>query len=61
MQAQQKALVDHGLYDQALQMGIDDIRRQNGTIYDQHIREMLESAPRLPNGGIDWSAFKRKA
>ena len=58
--ARQKTLVDPGDYDQALKEGLDDIRSQTGDPYEEHIEEMVKSAPRRPDGRIDWSAFKRE-
>ncbi|PVZ69574.1 polymorphic toxin-type HINT domain-containing protein [Pelagibaculum spongiae] len=58
--AKQTVLVEQGKYDEALQMGIDDIQLRNPGKYDEHIRQMLESAPKKPNDSIDWSQFKRK-
>jgi hypothetical protein len=58
--AEQKELVEQGRYDEALEMGVKDIREQNPEIYDLHIDEMMKSAPRNSDGSIDWSKFKRK-
>ncbi len=58
--AKQRKLVEQGRYDEALQMGIDDILEQNPGVYDEHNKQMLESLPRNTDGSIDWSAFKRK-
>lgn len=41
-------------------MSIDDIRLQNGSKYNKHIKDMLDSAPRKADGTIDWSKFKCK-
>ena len=60
MRAQQEALVKAKKYDEALQSGVDDVRARYGDQYDPHINEALGSAPRTPDGTIDWEAFKRK-
>jgi hypothetical protein len=44
-QRTQAQLVASGRIEEAMQMDIDDIRRQFGTKYDTHIKEMLDSLP----------------
>ncbi len=56
----QKALLDQGLYDDAYEMGIKDMRDNFGSKYDPHIQEMTDSLPKLPCGKIDWAAIPRK-
>jgi RHS repeat-associated protein len=58
--AKQKALLDAGKYDEALKMGIDDVRQKFGTKYDDAIEQMKRSLPKNEDGSIDWSKVKRK-
>ena len=46
-------------------MGIDDVRRVAREIgspdkYEPHIRQMMDSMPRKPDGSIDWTQIKKK-
>ncbi|MCH6161488.1 RHS repeat-associated core domain-containing protein [Streptomyces marispadix] len=41
-QAQQRALIDEGKFDEAMKMDIDDIRDLYGSKYDENIRDMVE-------------------
>lgn len=43
--AQQQALIDQGLYRDAIQMDIDDVQSNFGTKYDDAIDQMLASLP----------------
>jgi hypothetical protein len=58
--ADQRRLVEQERYDEALRMGIDDVNAQNPGVYEKHIQQALDSAPRKPDGSINWSAFKPK-
>ena len=58
--SKQEALVKAKKYDEALQMGIDDVRSRNPGLYDEHIKQCLESAPKNTDGTINWSQFKKK-
>jgi RHS repeat-associated protein len=58
---QQEALVKQGRYDEALRMGIDDIRRlPDAELYEPAIQQMLKGLPRRADGTIDWSKIPRK-
>jgi len=43
--ARQKALIDAGRMDDAIQMDIDDIKAKFGDKYDEHILQMIDSLP----------------
>jgi len=59
-QAKQFELVAAGKYQEALQMGIDDLRDLFGPKYDSHVQSAIDSAPKNADGTIDWSQFKKK-
>ena len=52
--AKQEELLSQGKLKEAMQMDIDDIRRQFGNKYDEGIKQMLEYASKL-----DPNDFKR--
>jgi hypothetical protein len=56
----QKDLIDLGKFDEALQMGIDDLEGKFGDTYKPHIQEMLQGLPKKSCGAIDWSAIPVK-
>jgi RHS repeat-associated protein len=45
---QQRALIESGRFDDAVQMDIDDIRSLYGTTYDEHILQMIDSLIETP-------------
>ena len=47
--AKQKELIDKGLFREAQQMDIDDVRAKFGNKYNESIQEMLEYTDELLN------------
>ncbi len=59
--AKQKALVDAGHHDAALQMGVDDVKSKFGNKYDSEIKAMHDSLPKKDDGTVDWDKVKKKS
>ncbi len=62
---QQSDLVQQGKYDEALKMGVDDLKKVaaeagDATKYDKHIEQMYNSLPQDVEGNIYWSSLDKK-
>ena len=51
--AKQKELIEKGLFSEAQQMDIDNVRDLFGNKYDEGIKQMLEYTKKLLGGGMD--------
>lgn len=57
----QRDLVQQSRYDEALELGLDDVRSlPDATQHEPAIQQMLESLPRNPDGTINWDAIPKK-
>jgi hypothetical protein len=57
----QRDLVGQKLYDEALELGLDDIRSlPNASRHEPAIKQVLDSLPRKVDGTIDWDALPKK-
>jgi hypothetical protein len=57
----QEALVKQGKYDEALKMGLDDVRQlPNAQAHEPAIQQMLERLPRGEDGAVDWTQIPKK-
>ncbi len=48
---EENQLIEQGLWDDAIQKGIDDVQEKNGTKYDKELGEMIDN---LPDDYNDW-------